>query len=120
MSRFTLINLTGHPVTLIGPDGRVLLELDASGSVARCVEDRQEAGSVEVAVGVSIPLRAVRFGAVTGLPAAENGVLYVVSRAAAEAAVKTAGRDDVVYPDGPVRDSTGRVIGCWALARAIP
>lgn len=110
-----LINLTPHPLTLIGQDGAVLLTQAPDGPMARCAEDRRELGAVTLQDGASVPLRSVGFGAVTGLPAPRDGVLYVVSRATAEAAT---GRDDVVYPDEQVRDDDGRIIGCRALARA--
>ena len=109
-----LINLTPHPLTLIGPDGAVLLNQAPDGPMARCTEDRQDVGTVPLPCGAAVPLRTVGFGAVTALPAPRAGVLYVVSRATAEAA----GRDDVVYPDEQVRDDSGRIIGCRALARA--
>lgn len=109
-----LINLTPHPLTIIGKDGTVLVNQAPDGPMARCAEDRRDVGTV-TAGGHSIPLRQVGFGRVTGLPAPRQGVLYVVSRATAEAAT---GRDDVVYPDEQVRDSDGRIIGCRALARA--
>lgn len=110
-----LINLTPHPLTLIGPDGTVLLSQAPDGPMARCAEDRREVGTVTLPGGATIPLRTVGFGTVTNLPAPRDGVLYVVSRATAEAAGR---RDDVVYPDEQVRDKDGRIIGCRALARA--
>lgn len=109
-----LINLTPHPLTLLGPDGTVLLNQAPDGPMARCTEDRREVGTVALPGGAAVPLRTVGFGTVTGLPAPRDGVLYVVSRATAEAA----GRDDVVYPEEQVRDGDGRIIGCRALARA--
>lgn len=108
-----LVNLTPHPLTIVGADGEVLLNQAPDGPMARCLEERREVGTISAA-GHPIPLREVGFGAVTGLPAPRAGVLYVVSRATAE----TAGRDDVVYPDEQVRDKDGRIIGCRALARA--
>lgn len=109
-----LINLTPHPLTLIGADGTVLVDQAPDGPMARCAEDRRDLGAVTITDGITVPLRSVGFGAVTGLPAPRDGVLYVVSRSTAE----TARRDDVVYPDEQVRDESGRIIGCRALARA--
>ncbi|MUN41381.1 hypothetical protein [Actinomadura litoris] len=110
-----LINLTPHPLTLIGQDDTVLLNQAPDGPMARCIEDRREIGAVTLPGGGTVPLRSVGFGAVTGLPEPRDGVLLVVSRATAEAA---AGRSDIVYPDEQVRDQDGRIIGCRALARA--
>ena len=109
-----LINLTPHPLTIVGADGEILLNRAPDGPMARCAEDRAEVGTVDLPGGAQVPLRVVGFGVVTGLPTPRDGVLYVVSRATAEAA----GRDDVVYPDEQVRDADGRIIGCRALARA--
>lgn len=112
-----LVNLTLHPVVLVEQDGAVLLDQAPDGRVARRAETRRDIGAVTLPGGATVPLREVAFGDVTDLPAPRAGVLYVVSRATAEAA---AGRPDVVYPDERVKDDAGRIIGCRALAYAVP
>lgn len=107
-----LVNLTPHPLTIYVGD-QVVINQQPDGPMARCVETRQDAGTVTVD-GHEIPVSVVGFGAVAGLPDPQPGVLYVVSRATAEAVPD---RDDVVYPDGQVRDADGRIIGCRGLAR---
>lgn len=109
-----LINLTPHRLTIVGPDGTVLHDQAPDAPMARRAVDRRQVGTVALPGGAAVPLRTVRFAAVTGLPAPRAGVLYVVSRTTAEAAA----RDDVVYPDEPVLDDAGRIIGCRALALA--
>lgn len=109
-----LINLTPHPVTIYIGD-EVVISQQPDGPTARCVETRT-AGEPVTVNGHEIPVSAVGFGQVTGLPDPQPGVLYVMSRAAAEAVPH---RDDVVYPDGQVRDASGRIIGCRGLARVL-
>lgn len=107
-----LINLTPHPVRIYVGD-TVVVDQRPDGPMARCAETRQDAGTVTVN-GHEIPVSVVGFGEVENLPDPQPGVLYVVSRATAEAVPD---RDDVVYPDGQVRDADGRIIGCRGLAR---
>lgn len=124
----TVVNLTPHPVILYTPDTPDMVEdpgagvvtvWDMAGPMARCTETRRDAGTVTLTTRhgdpVEVPLAEVGFGEVTGLPDPRSGVVYIVSRAAAERAT---GRADVFYPDRPVRTKTGQIIGCRALARA--
>lgn len=108
--------LMPHPLTVFADGDTVLLHRPPDGPMARCAETREHTGTLTIG-GRPVPLRTVAFGSLAGLPAPADGVLYVVSRAAAEAAARD-GRTDVVYPDDPVRDADGRVIGCRALAKA--
>lgn len=111
-----MINLTPHPVTIFDGD-RVIVTQPPDGTMARCTETRAELGTL-VIYGNKVPLREVAFGDVEGLPEPADGVVVVVSRAAAEAAAaRYPERDDIVYPDGQVRDEQGRIIGCTGLAR---
>lgn len=106
--------MTPHRLTIVGQDGTVLNDQAPDAPMARRAEDRHQVGTVTLSGGAAVPLRTVRFAELIGLPAPRADVLYVVSRSTAEAAA----RDDVVYPDEPVRDDAGRVIGCRALALA--
>jgi len=110
-----LTNLTPHSIVLCGADGQPLLTVPPSGGLARCEPIREVVGTVAVD-GHKIPMTQVRLGPLTGLPEAEAGTLFIVSRLAADAA-RALGRDDVVVPDDSVRDASGRVMGCKALAR---
>jgi hypothetical protein len=69
--------------------------------------------SVQVGEIDGIPLMKSVFGEVVDLPAPENDTIYIVAqlvRAACD-------RDDLVFPENPVRDSQGRIIGATAFGR---
>jgi len=63
--------------------------------------------------GLRIDVARTRLGAVRGLPPREPDTLLVVSRVIAEA---LPARDDLVFPDGLVRDACGVVVGARILA----
>lgn len=104
-----IVNLTPHDINIIGEIGEVVQTFPASGELARCSVSREQ---VDVING--IPVNRTVFGAVTGLPEQQEGVVYVVSALVAQA---VDGRDDVVIPDDAVRDEQGRIVGCRAFAR---
>ena len=101
-----IVNLTPHDVTVAG------VVFPASGSCARLTSRTETFGSVEVD-GLSIPLTRTVFGEVCGLPAAEDGTIYIVS---ALVAGQCKGRDDV-FPSESLRDEQGRIVGCKSLGR---
>lgn len=103
-----VVNLTPHDINIIGNDGQVLQTFPASGDLARCQVSREQVGEVN-----GIPVNRTVFGAVTGLPEQQEGVVYIVSALVAQATK----RDDVLIPDDAVRDEQGRIIGCRAFAR---
>lgn len=104
----TLINLTPHTLNILDGKGEILT-LAATGQVARVAETRVPSGEID-----GIPVDGLRFGEVTGLPAPQDGVTYIVSALVAKA---TANRADVVSPGAPVRDDTGQIIGARGLTR---
>jgi hypothetical protein len=107
-----LVNLTPHPVNLVTDGGTVVVP--PSGLVARvALHPDVPVGTVELD-GVTVPIVATSAsGDVTGLPEQRDGVLVVVSRLVAEVSE----RADLVIPHDAVRDATGAVVGCRALAR---
>lgn len=111
-----IVNLTPHDIYFRDShDSEPWLAAPASGQVARCSEEREGVGRVTTDSGVEIPVNRVFLGEVTGLPAPQPGVAYIVSRVVAEAA---RGRDDLFIVDDTVRDEQGRIVGARALARA--
>lgn len=111
-------NLTPHPITLLGrlngaEKDSVLLEFSPSGILARIEEKTGQNGAVSVD-GLFVPLIFSQFGEITGLPAPEVGVLFLVSLPVFSSAVAT-GRKDVLAVGEAVRDSQGRTIGCRSL-----
>ena len=104
MNNPKLVNMTPHTVKLVNDFG--ILEMPSAG-VARVSSTQEELGRV-----VGVPLVRATFGEVTGLPAPEEGTMYVVS-AMVRAALP--GRTDLASPGDLVRDEAGQVIGCKSL-----
>jgi hypothetical protein len=112
----TLVNLTPHPVHLIGEHGTV--ELPLASSPARLVLAPDEPLD-EIQIGpLTVPIvRTSSTVVVTGLPDPATGVLLIVARAVATALPD---RHDLAYPHDAVRDHNGVVIGCRALGVVTP
>lgn len=106
-----IVNLTPHALNFIGADGETVLTVPSSG-VARAKQTRVAIGCVETD-GAALPVCRTTYGAVDGLPAPEDGTVYVVSALTAQAVPD---RADVYITDDAVRDDAGRVIGCRGLA----
>ena len=102
------INLTPHALTVHRVDDSVII-IPASGNVARV---SQHDVRDEVVDGIEI--NHSQLGEVEGLPQAEDGKIFIVSRLVATA-VKD--RLDVVVPGILLRDEQGRVVGCKGFAR---
>lgn len=108
-----IINLTLHTLTIVIND-QIVLEVPASGQVARCAQVTTEKGEI-VVDGVQIPIGANVFGDVQGLPDPIPDTLFFVSALVAQAAWAQ-GRNDIVCPLQAVRDDQGRIIGTSGLA----
>ena len=99
-----IVNLTPHAITLVGEDGSVIATFPPSGVVARVATSTEVVGSL-----MGAPVKHTIFGEVEGIPAPQEGTVYLVSTLVAQAAK----RSDVVSPDtGPtaVREN-GQVVG---------
>jgi hypothetical protein len=120
-----LVNLTEHAVAV--DSLRVALPGDGDGSpvpamatfapdgrLARVADDRARLsdGWLNTPDGLLQMTRLRRSRRVTGLPRAEPGTRYLVSRITALAA---RGRADLVFPFGERRDEQGRVAGALGL-----
>jgi hypothetical protein len=109
-------NLTPHAVTIARYDEDYAeLRLEPVGlarvAVARAT---RPAANLDGLPAFGVPVAAVSYGEVTGLPDPEPGVLLLVSQMVCAA---LPGRNDLVYPDDIVRDAAGQVICCRALAQ---
>ena len=111
MTKF--VNLTPHAVNLLLSDREIVIP--PFGTLARCSVDRQVVGSVEFE-GALVPLIRTVLGDLVGLPTPEEGTIYIVSLQAAQCAAREGRSADIVIPDDAVRDSSGRIVGCRALA----
>ena len=100
-------NLTPHPIAIELADGQRVTFAPA-GAPARVSTSQEEVGQV-----AGIPLRRTAWGEVQGLPAPEEGTIYIVSALVAD----RARRPDVVSPDtGPtaIREG-GQVVAVRAF-----
>lgn len=118
-----LVNLTPHPVRVyradtpdqVGDlDEGVVMILEPSGTVARLSETVIREEAALIGEGVEIPVTAVSYAEVEGLPAPQQGTAYVVSLITALAAAE---RDDLLVPYEQVRSPKGTVVGCRRFGR---
>ena len=100
----TIKNLTPHTVSIINEDGTVKAAFPS--------QTAEHVGELD-----GIELVSMKFGATEDLPAPEDGIYYIVSVITANAA-KAEGRttSDLVITADPVRDDSGRIIGCKRFA----
>ncbi len=112
-----LVNLTPHPITLVGDRGEVTLP--PSGRVVRAREVREVLGVVQVDGAGTLPVLRVSYAEPEGLPELEADTIYIVSALAASAirAHCPEVADHFAVVSDPVRDGSGRVVGARALAR---
>lgn len=104
-----IINLTPHAINFLDGNNSVLATVEPSGVVARAAQTRETVDSVN-----GIPVNQCSYGAVTGLPDPQPETIYLVSALTAQACRD---RNDVFITDDAVRDDSGRIIGCRAIAR---
>lgn len=117
----TLVNLTPHAVRLALPTHAIREEIFESRGVARAEEVVSDHGILATdplgdgGYYQHVPLVRRGFGAVTGLPSPQPGLMFIVSQVVLDACPD---RDDLVTPYPVTRDSHGRVTGCLGFARA--
>ena len=105
MTKF--VNLTPHALNIVAYYGSIIT-IQPSGDVARV-----EATSAVVDSISGIDISQQTFGEVIGLPAAQDGVVYIVSRMVKD---RVPDRRDVLVPGTPVRDADGKIIGAKGLS----
>ncbi|BAK34151.1 hypothetical protein MLP_11370 [Microlunatus phosphovorus NM-1] len=105
-----IVNLTPHEVTVMPGDAEAVT-FPASGEFARVREHLGD--EVWVATeGGRVPVRQLTYDEqVDDLPDPSPGVLYLVSRLTA----LSVRRDDLIFPQGELRDDNGQIIGCRGL-----
>ena len=108
-----IVNLTPHDLTVVR-DGEVILSVEPSGQLARCVQKITLSDPVNIE-GVLVPGGYNTFGEISGLPERAEGKLFFVSILVAKAAWEI-GRDDVIAPLSTVKDDNGKIIGASGLA----
>ena len=105
----TIVNLTPHEITVYDAAGESVLQVIPSSGMARAAQTREPLDRIN-----GIPVSKTGYGAVEGLPDQRDGVIYIVSVLTAQAAPN---RKDLYIVDELVRDDTGRILGCKALAQ---
>lgn len=127
----TFVNLCPHALRLRNNVANVAAEADVTDIVVepRKVDGKPASARVSSTpggkladVGGVAAFGPTTFGAVEGLPAAEDGVVYLVSALVA-GRPEVAGRADVFVPgtgpkDGAVRDAAGQIFAVTRLIRA--
>jgi hypothetical protein len=104
-----LINLTPHPLDVYR-DANTHIVIPPSGQVARVLVHHVPVLDEEYE-GRDIPINRLEYGDIEGLPSPEQGVWYVVSEIAGQAAAAL-GRRDILVTDERMKLNDGRVIGC--------
>lgn len=107
----TIINLTPHAINFVDASGLPLVTIEPSGQIARVTAHTVNTGVISFGE-VTLPTTGTTYGEVEGLPAPEEGTVYVVSSLVAS---RVPNRPDVFIPNESVRDSSGRIVGCKSL-----
>lgn len=105
-----ITNLTPHTLNIRTRDNQIMI-VPASGTVARCTEERVELPSPIPGIRVTH----VQYGAVVGLPDPQPGRIFVVSAIVLNALGGT--RPDVFCPGPGIRDAEGKIIACDGLSQ---
>lgn len=111
----TLINATPHTINIVGADWEI--SIPTSIPAPRVEMETAVVGHYHVGDPLfpkRIPIRNSMPGKVVGLPGFSSGVKFIVSRMVAEACPD---RNDLLVPDGALRDESGRIVGCTGLAK---
>lgn len=103
-----MVNLTPHDVNFVDNDGNIVRTVKPSGVVARLSVETIVIGEID-----GIQVTESVFSDIENLPEEAEDTIYIVSSLVAEKAK----RPDVYVPNGSVRDSNGRIIGCKSLGR---
>ena len=109
-----LINLTPHDIKIVFEDGTIL-KVPATGEVARVSSNTDTVGGV-ITAGGTVPIKAVSYGEVTGLPEydPDKSQYFLVSSLVA---ARVPDRRDVLIPGDFIRDDKGNIVGCRSLNR---
>jgi hypothetical protein len=105
-----ILNYTHHTVTIISQNGRVQIPRNGT---ARSSTTRKIVDYVDFA-GVQVPVNETTFGNVEGLPPERDDTIIIVSGITASALKGK--RNDLYMVDEPIRDNSGKIIGCRSLA----
>jgi hypothetical protein len=122
MKEDKIINTTPHAITVVAPDGRLVVSIPPSGQVWR-LQSHTEPLRDFMFGGVAISLSSTKYDAPIivdsegrelsrGWPPARPGIYYIVSQLVKAAAPN---RLDLLVPAEMQRDKEGRILGCLSL-----
>lgn len=114
MATLKLVNLTPHPVQIVGLDKKVTI-LPACPTPVRLHEHAERVKILDYQ-GAEITISAVEYTHAYNLPRELKDTLYVVSQMVAQAYPE---RDDLVFPYDIVRNEDGSIFACRQLGRWI-
>lgn len=107
-----IINLTPHTVAICDEAGNILKTYPSTGN-ARVKTEFRDLIPID-----GVPAKSVSYSATEGLPAAEDGIFYLVSMVVAQA---NPGRIDLLSPNTApgevIRDAAGQIVGVKSFAR---
>jgi len=106
-----VINLTPHPINLMGKGGAIVT-VEPSGQIARVTTTEIYLKDVEIDK-VVVPVMRTTFERVANLPEPDGTTWYIVSRIVKAACPD---RDDLLVPTHVVRDENGTIICAQALS----
>lgn len=113
-----IINLTPHALHIRRADGTEMT-VEPSGIVPRLATRRKLLQSVCCNDGAEIIVTQVAFGALTDMPPAKDGAIYIVSALCAQSP-ELQGRTDVYAPGEAIRDVAGKIIAAQGLSFITP
>ncbi len=109
-----IVNLTPHTVNIKKQDGSID-SYRPSGKVARIETNQTDNTTITDGSNAKIDVFHTKYGKVTGIPKAEEGVIYLCST---QVEINTK-RQDVFSPGPPLRDEEKRVIACHGLKKTV-
>lgn len=113
-----VLNLTPHHLVVFNEHNEPFVDRAPDGPPARVEEVRSGVVATPTDLG-ELPFLDVAYAdEVSGLPAPQPDVRYLVSRVTAAALIGR--RDDLLFPVDEVRNEQGMPIGCRALGRFVP
>ena len=113
MASTSVLNYTPHEIVIYAEDDDTILhrlppQLPGGTRLEEHVED------THVTLLDNIPVKRISYGLLEGLPPREAGVALIVSKMVVDALPL---RSDLYFPVLLVRNASGAVIGCRALAQ---
>lgn len=111
-----IVNLTPHPINIIGPDGEVTHSFAPSGETLRLgtADFTGSHGMDNRLDAEGVPNVEIQWGSLGAQPERKPDTRYIVSLPC----ILAAPRIDYLVPFDEVRDESGRIIGCRSLARS--